>query len=139
MSEYKKTKLLDRFFVKQSRSLGNLGPQFYITRFAFGYGLVDEGTDPPTLLTPPGDLEQLPNVFYTGVPVKLEAEGRLLLRCPYNPGDLSEPKNHTLTGFYDQDDELVGVALGMPQWIHPDDPISVHAYIDFTEKPAESE
>ena len=134
---WQRAQVLQRFYDLNAVSIGGIGEHFQIVKFRFGYDptLVDETPVPPILYDIPTNLESIPNVFYEGTfdPARDIAygNGRLLFRCLMPKNAVIEPHQYSITGLYDQNDNLVVVSLDLPDWITPEDNINTHLFINF--------
>lgn len=128
---WKRAEIQTRLYEKIGRSLVGVGPCPRITRFAAGYGLVDESTDPPTLTELPLAAEDVPAVIFSGAPVASMSDGRALFLCAIPEDAVAEPAKCTVIGLYDQDDELVALASFLPEWLTPGKRYENLVYITF--------
>lgn len=130
---WKGAKLMPRFYDGIAKSLipGVDGNCQKITKFKFGYGFIDESAAPPEILDIPDDLEDIPNALFEGVPDLTYSDGRILARCRMPQGSVTEPRQYSLTGLYNDSDQLIAVTIDLPSWLVPSDMHTVYSYIDF--------
>lgn len=122
---WKSARILPAFYNGVARSLaGESASCFRVTAFRFGYGFVDDAQVPT-------DIDTLPGVFFEGTPTMSYVDGRLMIRCHMPLKSVTEPAPYTLTGLYDQDDNLIAVAKDMPLWLSPVTLHTTYVYIDF--------
>lgn len=137
MSEsYKRSTLLTKFYDRIAGALSGTEPCTRIAEFRFGYGFIDEAnpdpaTDLPALLPVPSDLAALPGEFFVGTPQMQKSDGRVLVRCHFPTGSVTEPKKYNLTGLYDQQGNLLAVMQDLPDWLTPSDEHTTYGYLDF--------
>lgn len=129
--------LLPRFYEKNALSIAGLAKQFKIVKFKFGHDplLVDDSQNPPALSPFKPAENDIKNVFYEGTINPAEdivwANGRLLFRCIMPENTLSEPKQYSQTGLYDDDGDLVAVSIDLPDWVTPEEGVNTHPYVNF--------
>ncbi|PWY32279.1 hypothetical protein [Vibrio vulnificus] len=129
--------LLPRFYEKNALSIAGLAKQFKIVKFKFGHDplLVDDSKTPPALSSFNAAENDIKNVFFEGTINPAEdvvwANGRLLFRCIMPENTLSEPKQYSQTGLYDDDGDLVAVSIDLPDWVTPEEGINTHPYVNF--------
>lgn len=129
--DWKSAKILPRFYDNYARSLIGEGACRRIAKFKMGHGYVDESSTPPVFQEIPDDLSDIPGVFFEGTPELTYSDGRVLARCHLPQGSVTAPNKYSLTGLYDDQDELIAVCLDLPDWIVPSDWHTTYAYIDF--------
>lgn len=129
--DWKSAKILPHFYDRIGQALIGAGPCPKIVKFKMGHGYVDESVEPPALLEIPDDLADIPNVFFEGVPELVHSDGRVLSKCHLPQGSVLEPRKYSMTGLYDDQDQLVAVCIDLPDWIVPSDWQTTYAYIDF--------
>lgn len=131
VEDYKRATLLDAYYNRVAGSLAaqNACPQ--IVFFSFGHGYVDETVDPPALQAPPSDLAATPNEFFRAEAEVIAVDGRVLVKCFFPEGSVSEPKKYSLTTLHDMDGTPIAVMQDLPDWLTPSDEHTVYGYLDF--------
>ena len=125
--------LLPKFYEKSALSASGLHTRFVLSKFGLGYGLVDESTTPPTIQDIPCDLDKVPEEFFTQELEKDDfvfTDGRLLIRMTPTVR-VDEPHKFSVTGIYDQDDDLVAVSVDLPDWVTPAEMLHLNGYITY--------
>ncbi|MDX5979549.1 hypothetical protein [Vreelandella alkaliphila] len=128
---WQSAKIMPRFYDGIARSMIGEGPCRKIAKFKMGYGFLDTSQTPPMILDVPDDLEDIPNVFFEGVPHLQYGDGRILARCHMPDGHITEPHQYSLTALYDDADNLVAVSIDLPAWVVPSNRHTTFTYIDF--------
>ena len=136
MSEFKNSTLLTAYYDRIASSLASLTSCPKLYKFKFGNGYIDESVDPPALLPVPTDPEptDIPDPFFEAVfaPEDVSySDGRIILKCFMPVGSVAEPKKYSVTGIYDQDDNLLIVMQDLPDWLTPEDEHTAYCFIDF--------
>lgn len=130
---WKSAKLFPRFYDGIANAMVN-GHCRRIAKFKFGFGYIDDTQDPPALLEIPDDLADIPNVLFEAefTPEELSySDGRILARCHMPQGSLTEPRRYSMTGIYDDQDNLLAATLDLPAWLVPSTRHTTYSYIDF--------
>ncbi|EKQ3696062.1 hypothetical protein QRC94_003767 [Vibrio vulnificus] len=129
--------LLPMFYEKVGKSAGGISRHFQFSTFKLGHDpdLIDE-TGSTAFIKDISDMSALTikNVFYVGniVPENVAWDnGRLIMKLEMPAGEISEPKRHSQTGIYDLDDDLIAVAIDLPDWLTPTEPFEIRPYINF--------
>lgn len=128
---WQSAKIMPRFYDSIARAMIGEGGCRHIAKFKMGYGYLDESTTPPEILEVEDDLEDIPNVFFEGVPVLHYQDGRILARCHMPDGSVNEPRQYSLTGLYDDQDNLIAVSVDLPAWVVPSNRHTTFTYVDF--------
>lgn len=131
---WKGARLLPRFYERSAMGAAGIQPPFKFGRFGMGYGYIDDSTNPPTLEPIPDDLSVIPNEFYSGT---FSADdfvynnGLLMMRCHMPRGGISESKQYSVIGIYDEQDNLLAASVTLPSWVSSDEAIGINVYINY--------
>lgn len=131
---WKKALLLPRFYERSALSASGIQPVLKFAKFGLGYGYINESTSPPTPEEIPDNLSKIPNEFYTGTFTSddfVYNNGLLMMRCQMPRGSISEPKQYSMVGIYDEQDNLLAVSVTVSSWVSPDEAVGVNAYINY--------
>ncbi|MGP9633783.1 hypothetical protein ACT3R7_12020 [Halomonas sp. AOP43-A1-21] len=124
-------KIMPRFYDSIGNAMIGKGPCRQIAKFKMGYGFLDESQSPPMILDVPDDLEDIPNVFFEGVPELTFKDGRIIATCFMPDGYITQPHQYSLTAIYDNADDLIAVSIDLPAWVVPSNRHTTFTYIDF--------
>lgn len=130
-TNWQSAKIMPRFYDSIAEAMVGEGGCRKIVKFKMGYGYVDEGVSPPEVQDVEDGLADIPGVFFEGVPDLTYRDGRILARCHMPDGSVTEPKPYSLTGLYDDMDNLVAVSVDLPAWVAPSNRHTTFTYIDF--------
>lgn len=128
--DFSRATILPKFYERLGQTIAGTGTPMVITSFKFGYGYIDETTNPPTFLQVPDTITAIPAAFYTGNTECLYDSGRVLVRCHMPAGGVATPKKMSMAGFFDGQGNLVAVLQNLPDWLTPTDDHTAYGYLD---------
>lgn len=128
---WQSAKIMPRFYDSIAQAMIGEGGCRKIVKFKMGYGYLDESVSPPEILDVEDSLLDIPNVFYEGVPALEFRDGRILASCHMPDGSVNEPRQYSLTGLYDDLDNLIAVSVDLPAWVVPTNRHTTFTYVDF--------
>ncbi len=125
--------LLDRYYEKVGKAAAGMGscPKFVEFRAGYAPDLMDNTAVPPSLLPIPRDMVDIPNEFYRAEVVASYSNGVTLCKCEIPQSGVSAPVQHNIIGLFDQDGDLVAVALTLPDWVTPSEVYRAYPAITF--------
>lgn len=131
------SEIMNRYYEKVGKAAAGEGSCPVFTTFEAGYGFVDENVpegEIPVLSSVPADLEEIPNVFYTGDVEAQYSNGATIAKCEIPTGALPSPQKCSVIGIKDQFGDLVAVCVTLPDWVTPTEAYITYPTINFPMK-----